>query len=1091
MIDDLAVRLRALDPATSFIVQAPAGSGKTELLIQRYLKLLARVESPESVVAITFTKKAAGEMRARVLEALRTAARGVVPAAPHERETFELAAEALARDAASEWHLLDNPARLRIQTIDALSASITRQMPWLARFGAPPDITEKASDLYHEAARNTLRMVEVEERRGVHGSLSLLLLHLDNNFRQAETLLASMLEKRDQWLRHTGVNPDLARVRAELEHSLSALIEKELIGLRDSIPYDAVPDILCMLEFDELPMATAEHLADWLRLADLVLTKDGKLRKKAPPDQSRERCARLFDVLGRNEAVLARLKELRRLPPATFSDTQWRTMEALVDTLPKAVAQLQLVFRERGRVDFAELSIRASDALGRLESPADLALSLGYRIRHLLVDEFQDTSYTQFDLLRKLTAAWEPEDGHSLFLVGDPMQSIYRFREADVSLFLKARREGIGEVRLEPLALTTNFRSDPAIVDWVNQIFSHVLPAHEDIGRGAVSYSPSIAHRAASEVGTSPQVHAFLNEGQAAEAKKIVGLAAQATGTVAILVRARSHLVAVITELRTRSIPFQAIEIDQLGDRPIIQDLMALTFALIHLADRISWLAILRAPWCGLSIEDLQALVARGHASTIWELLNSKDKLLTRDGSMRLERCLPSIAEALNERGRVSLRNLVEQTWLRLGGPACVAVDSDLADADAYFDLLEGLQEAGDLSNFQTLREQVSELFAQPDTLADERLQIMTIHKAKGLEFDTVILPGLGQPPRGEENKLLVWQEQEGELLLAPVNATGEENDPIYRYLTHLEHEKVRQEDARLLYVACTRAKNHLHLLGCAFVNENDGELTAPKKGSFLKLLWPAVGPLFAERARESKEKHLALATDEQPTRLIQRLPAAWTLPPPPPPVVWRRESPGLIEAPAVSFEWVGDTLRHVGTVLHAFMRRIAKEGVEQWDAAKIGHCRPAIQSMLGGLGVPPLEVAQATDRVTKALGQTLRDDQGRWVLADHAEAESEYSITGLLEGKVYRADLDRTFVDEMGVRWIIDYKTSSHEGGGLENFLEEEKRRYGPQLGRYARLMAQRDDRPIRLALYFPLLTAWQEWAAPTVKRKQASLFE
>ncbi len=114
----------------------------------------------------------------------------------------------------------------------------------------------------------------------------------------------------------------------------------------------------------------------------------------------------------------------------------------------------------------------------KLDAPEDLALALGQRIRHILVDEFQDTSYTQFELLEKLTAGWEPGDGRTLFLVGDPMQSIYRFRQADVSLFLKARLEGIGAIRLEPLTLSVNFRSRPEIVEWVNRTF-RIDPAGE------------------------------------------------------------------------------------------------------------------------------------------------------------------------------------------------------------------------------------------------------------------------------------------------------------------------------------------------------------------------------------------------------------------------------------------------------------------------------------------------------------------------------------------------------------------------------------------------------------------------------------
>ena len=171
---DFNERTAALDVRRSFIVQAPAGSGKTELLVHRYLKLLETVEKPEEIVAITFTKKAAAEMRKRVIEQISP----------------ELA------------------PRLRIQTIDALCASLTSRMPVLAKFGAQPGIAEDASELYQEAASRTLLDLKPPVAR--------LLAHLDNNVADATQPLAGMLERRDQWLRSTGQAP----TRSELEAAL-------------------------------------------------------------------------------------------------------------------------------------------------------------------------------------------------------------------------------------------------------------------------------------------------------------------------------------------------------------------------------------------------------------------------------------------------------------------------------------------------------------------------------------------------------------------------------------------------------------------------------------------------------------------------------------------------------------------------------------------------------------------------------------------------------------------------------------------------------------------------------------------------------
>ena len=301
----------------------------------------------------------------------------------------------------------------------------------------------------------------------------------------------NMLEKRDQWLRHTGVNPDFEAVRAALEESLQTLILAGLHRLHGSFDEDIASEIALLRELDRFPEARLEDLDHWKTVADLLLTGAGGWRKAVnkthgfPPGHPRKpRMEQLLSRLQQNPSLLEALQHFRQLPSPRFSESQWQAMRAAVSVLTLAVGELQLVFRERGRVDFAELAIRASEALGKLDSPSDLALSLGHRIQHVLLDEFQDTSYTQFELLQKLTAGWEPGDGHTLFLVGDPMQSIYRFRQADVSLFLKARLEGIGSIRLEPLTLTVNFRSLPEIVDWVNATFVAILPAEDDLESG-------------------------------------------------------------------------------------------------------------------------------------------------------------------------------------------------------------------------------------------------------------------------------------------------------------------------------------------------------------------------------------------------------------------------------------------------------------------------------------------------------------------------------------------------------------------------------------------------------------------------------
>ena len=198
--DDETARQRALDVA-SFIVEAPAGAGKTELLTQRYLRLLAVVEHPEEVLALTFTNKAATEMRDRILGSLELAASGKMPDEAHKQLTFGLANQVLEHDAERGWGLLGHPGRLRITTLDALCASLARQMPYLSRFGSQPGVTEDAEAHYATAARRTLEMVETDTPDA--GVVAEALAFMDNNAGRLETLLIAMLGRRDQWLQYT------------------------------------------------------------------------------------------------------------------------------------------------------------------------------------------------------------------------------------------------------------------------------------------------------------------------------------------------------------------------------------------------------------------------------------------------------------------------------------------------------------------------------------------------------------------------------------------------------------------------------------------------------------------------------------------------------------------------------------------------------------------------------------------------------------------------------------------------------------------------------------------------------------------------
>jgi len=1111
---DAAHRAAALDVGRSFLVQAPAGSGKTELLIQRFLALLAGVDRPERVVAMTFTRKAAGEMRERVVEALRDAERKTPVDSLHGRTTRALADAVLARDRQREWHLDLHPARLQIDTMDAVCAGIARRAPLATAFGAVPRFEEQSRPLLQEAVRDALAGAAADD-----AAWRTVLAHLDNNAPAAVEFLAEMLDRRDQWLFHL-VDRDPDALRATLEATLVAEIEAELAALRDLFPSDLLPEMEALLRYaalnlsddpaevervahmerlavsGALPPARLDALPAWRAIASWMLVKEGRFRKtlsrkegfpelRGPEAAHRARHKqRMTGLLGRCGEVPGLCEALhlvRSLPPASYDDTGWRFVAALTDLLPRLAAQLKVTFAVHGAIDFTEINLAAIAALGAPDTPTDLLLRLDFAIEHLLVDEFQDTSDLQNTLLECLTAGWQPGDGRTLFAVGDPMQSIYRFRKAEVRLFQTAQRtRRVAGVPVTFLDLAYNFRAEGHLVEWLNDVFPRVMSRRDDPWRSTVAYTPAVAARLARHP-SEPTLEAF--ESDAAEAAAVVAhvqaaLAADAS-TIAILVRARSDLVRVLPALHAAGLPFAAVELESLAERQAIIDLMALTHALMQPADRLAWLAVLRAPWCGLMLPDLFAVAAGADRGGWPAALGDADvhALLSADGRARLERCRGPIEAAIAARGRAPLGARVLGLWLALSGPACLDSPQDLSAAERFFGLLTMHEDAGEIRDYAAFALALAELKAAPEDAGEARVSVMTLHKAKGLEFDTVILPGLGRVPPGVDQPLLRFRTRPHGLLLASRRASGGDADNVYRYLGDLDAEESIAEMARLLYVGCTRARTRLHLTAVLDVaTAADGMRTwkPPRRGSALSMLGLAASPT----APPALPATPALA-NARPPRLA-RLPRDATMPAPRATIPFRGQS-DTVERVTRTFDWAHATAGAIGNVAHRLLADVGRDGVERWTPAHIEAQKSRIARELANEGVDDASLADAAVAVATVMRRLVADARGRWLFdAGHSERASELALGGEDEGALVHVTLDRTFVAG-GIRWIVDFKTSRHEGSDGDAFLDSEIERYRGQLERYARVLRALDKRPIRLGLYYPLIEGgWREWAAP-----------
>lgn len=1064
MISDLQARAQAIEPNQSFIVQAPAGSGKTELLTQRILSLLAfNAKTPESILAITFTRKAAHEMRLRVIKSLHAGLDPDKPQTAHQEKTWELARRVLEQDKNLGWDLLKNPQRLQIMTIDAFCASLVKQLPIESQMGGMAQICQEPDNIYLETAKITLNDLLHNDDQQVQD----LLLHLDNQQQKAVELIANMLARREQWLPLIMRFHKDEELRFLLEENLQNITESMLKNIASHWTPDLWKRLAPLLEYSRnhrehhetwsLPLSwESDNLSAWKDLHEFIFTRTGTVRKTvdkrngfppADPGKNKEAMKEWLADFESNKACVKICESIPLLPSAEYTDEQWKILIALLHVLPQACAQLMVRMQARDEIDFSGVAQAALVALGDEDSPTALTLKLDYQLQHILIDEFQDTSLLQYALLEKLVAGWLPDEGRTLFLVGDPMQSIYRFRQAEVGLFLRVQEFGLGQIPVQNLHLSANFRSDPAIIDWINQQAPEIFSSKDDLSLGAIRYSPSQAARE-STAGAGVHLHSD---------KDLLGcleelLKNEKLSSIAILVRARSHLKEILPQLKAAGLPYQAVELEHLADQALVQDLLSLTRALNHLADSVAWLALLRSPPCGFSLSDITLIREQDIDACVWENLSSIAlEKLSLEGQRIWQRIHPVLAQSLAQRCSVSLCQSVEETWFALGGPACLTEVEDLTLAEKFFSILEKSEQGGRVPDLSDLNRRLKNARLTQHA-GETRVQVMTLHKAKGLEFDAVLLPQLHRPPNHSEKSLLIWEqlptEQGGSLLIAPIQAQHGEASPLYQFLSYRTKQKDDYEVGRLLYVGMTRAKQSLHLFATK----------VPAKGSLLSLLWPLLEEEFIgllEPEDEQPEKQMTqnlstrLSTDWRwPQKLVSPINLFTELP----------EGDNRVSIDEFSYE--ANVAREQGVLLHRVLCKMALQGLETWEKLDLRSLRPAFKAQLRELGIHR-GLEGVLDTLTEALKKVLNDSKGRWILSPHTQHEAEAVYGSCI--------IDRTFIDEEGVRWIIDYKTSAEiNPDSLET--------YRRQLAKYAQIFKAKGEKNIRCALYYPLFSGWLE---------------
>jgi ATP-dependent exoDNAse (exonuclease V) beta subunit len=1036
--------------------------------VDRFLGLLARVDDPGQIVAITFTNAAAAEMRNRILSELA------------EDCPNPLAQSALNRSKTLGWNLLDLPTQLRISTIDSFCRELALQQPFLSSFGGGLNIASSTEVLHRLAARRTLESMDHANpvlREAIAGLLS----WRDNNWNDLEEQLVGMLSDRDRWM-----------------HAF-------------------------LLESDP----------DW-------------------------------------ELLRAQLE--RPFAPVTYTDDEWNIVRASFVLLRHAAAQLKIIFAENALVDFTEVAQIAQSVLRAPDgSPSDAAIAVADRIHHLLVDEFQDTSRRQHQLLASLVAAWPDRVGRTCFVVGDPMQSIYFFRNAEAELFFRVRDLGLEIPDAPPLhfdfvQLTSNFRSAPPVVSDLNAKFKKIFAVDDGSGIDFSASQPSrdkvssidplvslhlefVPHIAPFKP-ASPTAKLSRQQAQQLQVEQIVSIAQihmqrinELRGTlesnhekyrIAVLARVKNSLIPIAEALRNAKIPFRAIELEGLADRPEILDVLALARALLNPFDRVAWLGVLRSPWCGLSLADLATIAEISDpsspdrsAQTIPELLAGRINLLQIEGRPAAERVLKAIAAARTLRAAqpsAALGTWLQQVWLMLGGDATVDPTAR-ANVDLLFGRLDQLPKSDSDIIGPALEAALKGLNALPDPNADQDfgIQLMTIHKSKGLEFEVVIVPDLQLADRKSKPAMLSWLERGvppdpdspdsnelTEFLIAPIQSKGAGKGSAKELVEDARRLRELQESRRILYVSATRARDALHLFARPeYKTDKDGFLAlAEPSNSLLATAWPALEEEVRRRfdlwnqaqqpgeltslAAQADSNLLQMPSQPKPTRL-RRLPAGFSI---------ARDSHMEVDrllsvdsapsdAPLYARHEGGLASRVLGTAVHALLQQLARLRTDSdWPTAcaALRDFAPRILAEIRSAGINPTQAESLANEAMRVVLSTSSDPTAAWILSPNPNAASETRWTGILDGKINSVQIDRIFKagpaplsEGNSVWWIVDFKTAHAPSAQLDARpnLAALRPFYERQLQVYARVLRNLHgtDSAVRAGLYYPRMAALDWW--------------
>ncbi len=864
----------AADPAHSCSVLASAGTGKTWQLVARLTRLLLGGARLDSLLAITFTRKAAGEMQERLNERLRQLLEaddlsldqlleeiGEVPDAPlraRARELFE--------------STLRSEQRLRASTFHSFCQDLLQRFPLEA--GLPPgfELAEETGLLVNEAWDALFAEVTATPQQPLALALSQLFASLGGLHNSRAALFAFVGHRSDWWAYTQDCADPVGEAVARLADKLDIRAEsaagdalfsptaraelsefQALLQKHDTATNRRHAQLLQTLE--ATPSADADHLSIlypvFFTTGDQARKrKAGKTQRKAMGEDGERRFLHLHDLFC--ERIAALREQHRRRRTLEINSAWYRAGARLLE-------HFQRLKRERRLLDFADLEWHAYRLLNHPDHAHWIQYKLDQRIEHLLIDEFQDTNPTQWRLILPLLEeiAAGGERRRSLFIVGDAKQSIYRFRRGNPRLLNAAADWMHQHLHAPRIHLDRSWRSSPLIMDCVNTLFQHPqmqglledFQAHATQREhywGRIEIWPLIE---AGESGPSqPDSGALRNpllqprpyyrdrrhyqEGEAIaqRIRRLVDEGFADYDDVLILMRSRTYLADYEAALRDQQIPYLSLDRGTLLHSLEIRDLEALLMVLITPQDNLSLAQALRSPVFSASDEDLLRLAAE-HSGSWYERLQALAP------GLHAEHALARAARLLGQwhalAGRIPIHDLLQSMFhqANLMARFCAAFPaSEQARVQANLTRFIELALEVDAGRYPTLSRFLERLRqlrsldkegpsqATPHSDDNRRVRLLTIHAAKGLEAPVVFLVDSARESSADPGMqaLVCWPAQHDRPTDFVLLGNRKQRDAVTQHSYELEQHEERRESANLLYVALTRARHMLVISGCA-----------------------------------------------------------------------------------------------------------------------------------------------------------------------------------------------------------------------------------------------------------------------------------